>query len=89
LGNLYKLSGMTENQLLEELQQVFKQVFDDPELVISSETTMDDIPAWDSLHNVMIIDKMEQKFHVKFELDDMFDMNSVGAIMQKIISKKR
>ena len=89
MGNLYKNYGMTENQFFDTLQQVFKQVFDDPQLEITKDTTMDEISAWDSLHNVMLIDKVEQAFDVKFELDDMFDMNSVKSIMDKIKSKRK
>jgi acyl carrier protein len=79
---------MTDNQIIADLQNIFRKVFDEPNLHISKETTMEDIAAWDSLHNVMLIDEIESRFNLEFELDDLMDMNDVDAIIKKIISKK-
>ncbi len=36
------------NDVRTQAQEVFRQVFDDPEIVLRDEMTADDIPGWDS-----------------------------------------
>lgn len=78
---------MTDNGILGQLQQLFIRVFNDPQIKINRETTMEDVPAWDSLHNVMLIEEIENAFNVKFELDDMLEIDGIHSIIEKIKQK--
>jgi len=69
---------MDFNILWEDLQEVFKQVFDDQDLIIKSELTANDVDKWDSLTHMLLITEVEKKFEVKFKLKDLNKMRNIG-----------
>lgn len=76
-----------EDNTLNEIQQVFQQVFEDSSLQISQETGVDDIDEWDSLKNVILIDALEKHFNIKFDIDEIMEFSTVGAIYNSIKAK--
>ena len=51
--------------LHERLQDVFRDVFDDPGLVLTDTTTAADIPDWDSLQHVTLLFRIEDDIYMK------------------------
>jgi acyl carrier protein len=82
--------------ILAELQEVFRQVFGDDEIVLSDSTTADDIDGWDSMMHINLIIGMERRFGVKFAAAEISGMKAegqnVGTLVQLLgrkISGKR
>lgn len=71
----------------ERLQEVFRDVFDDDEIVITDETTAEDIESWDSLTHVQLIVAVEKEFAVKFSTVEVMKLKNVGEFIQ-LIDKK-
>ena len=57
---------MTAEQILKDLEEIFRDNFDDDELELTRETTADDIEDWDSLEQINLLTAMEKKFAIKF-----------------------
>ena len=57
---------MTRENVFEKLNEVFRDVFDDEEIVLTEETTSEDIEDWDSLEHINLIVAVEQCFGIKF-----------------------
>ena len=55
---------MTHAEVMERLTGVFRDVFDDDSIVITDQTTANDIEEWDSLEHINLIDAVEQEFHM-------------------------
>lgn len=70
--------------ILEKLQQIFKEIFADDNLEIAGETTAEDIPEWDSLAQVLIVEAVEKEFDIKMNLDEVFKMKSVNDFIQAV-----
>lgn len=66
---------------LEQLNQVFQRVFDDPSLAVSAETTANDVPGWDSLSHVNLIVAVEQTFKVKLSSRELLALQNVGDLV--------
>ena len=62
---------MNEQQVFDAVQNIFRDNFDDDSLVLTRETTADDIEDWDSLEQINLLTAMEKQFGVKFKLDDV------------------
>lgn len=59
------------NEVLEKINEVFRNIFEKENLVISEDTSADDIEGWDSLQHVKILVMLEQEFHVEFDIDEI------------------
>lgn len=71
-------------EIIDQLQKIFREIFDDDDLVISTDTTAEDIEAWDSLTHLQLIVKVEQVFGIKFTTVQLKNMHSVGAMVDAI-----
>ena len=75
---------MDKNEIFEAVQQIFRDNFDDEELVITRETCADDIEDWDSLEQINLLMAMEKKFGLKFNLSDVRNLENVGDLLDLI-----
>ena len=75
---------MDKNQILDAVQNIFRDTFDDDTLVITPATSAQDIEDWDSLEQINLLTAMEKKFGIKFKLEDVRNLNSVGDILELI-----
>ena len=78
---------MSEEEVYERLNNVFRDVFDDDEIVVNAETTANDIEDWDSLEHINLIVSVEQEFGMKFNMNEVTTMKNVGD-MVKIIEER-
>jgi acyl carrier protein len=69
------------------LNEVFRQVFDDDDIVISRETTANDIEEWDSLTHINLVVAVEARFKVKFALGELQTLKNVGEMID-LVNKK-
>lgn len=67
-----------------DLQEIFRDVFDDENLVISEETTADDIEDWDSFAQMNLIVAMEKQFGMKFNIKEINSLKNVGEMIELI-----
>ena len=74
---------------LEQLQEIFREAFDDDELVISTEMTAKDIEDWDSLMQIQLIVAAERRFGVKFTTQEMYGLKNVGDFVALIEEKTK
>jgi acyl carrier protein len=74
-------------QLETRLEQIFRDVLKLPELELSLGTSPADVPEWGSLNHVRLIAAIEKEMQVRFTLDELMEMNSVGEILN-ILEKK-
>ena len=82
-----ELSYMKKEIILEKLNGIFRENFDDDSIVVSEKTTASDIDEWDSLEHVNLMAKIEKEFNVKFELREMLTLKDVGE-MVNLLEKK-
>lgn len=66
--------------LPERLQEVFRDVFDDPGLELTEATTSADIEEWDSLQHVTLLFRLEDEFGVEFVGDEAASLANVGEL---------
>ncbi len=75
----------------ENLQDVFREVFGDDELVITDSMTSDDVDGWDSLKHINLILAIEKRFRIKFATAEIAklaeDGQTVGSLLT-LVQKK-
>ena len=78
---------MDRTEILSRANEIFCDIFDDDELVITDETTAADIEDWDSLEQINILVAMEREFGVKFSVGEVEGLGNVGEMLDLIASK--
>jgi len=73
--------------IMEPLTDIFREVFDDDDITLSSELTADDVDGWDSLSHVNLIVTIETRFNIKFSHKELLTFKNVGGLMASIESK--
>lgn len=73
--------------VLDELNDLFRQVFEDPEISVSAETTADDVDGWDSLSHITLISAVEVHFNIEFSRREVARLKNVGDLLNAIESK--
>ena len=76
---------MSEQEILNAVQDIFRDNFDDDTLEITRSTCADDIEDWDSLEQINLLTAMEKQFGDKFKLDDVRGLANVGDMVDLII----
>jgi acyl carrier protein len=64
------------NQISEIFKNVFKYYGD-----LTLETKRTDIPEWDSLQHVALVETIENTFNIHLSMDEMIEMQSVIDII--------
>lgn len=77
----------------EQVQDVFRDVFDDPSLILKDEMTADDIIGWDSLAHINLIIAIERRLRVRFataEISRLKDNGAnIGSLLDLVARKRR
>ena len=77
----------------DRLQGIFREVFDDPELVLEDGMTAADVDNWDSLAHINLIIAVERKLGVKFATAEISRMKepgqNVGSFLRLIEGKMK
>jgi acyl carrier protein len=75
---------LTEKQIIDALTEIFRDVFDDPTLVIGPDTTAEDIEGWDSVAHINIVVAAEIRFNVKFKTSEIEELKNLGEFVSLI-----
>jgi acyl carrier protein len=69
------------------LTEVFREVFDEDDIVLKPETTAEDIADWDSLSHIRLVLAVSKAFNVKFTAAEVSRLENVGEFVQLIHGK--
>lgn len=75
---------MDREHILEKVNEIFWDVFDDETIEVYEDTTADDIEDWDSLTHITLISAVENEFGFKFAMKDVLGMKNVGEMLDII-----
>ena len=77
--------------VLQQLQHIFQDVFDDESIKLADDQTASDIEGWDSLGHINLMIAVEQKFGIKFataEISLLKDKGqNIGSLVKMISGK--
>lgn len=75
---------MDRQQVYEKVLEICREVFDNEELELFENTTMDDVEEWDSLSHLTLISTIEENFDIEFKMDDIMNANEIGSLVDTI-----
>jgi len=75
------------NDLRDRLQDLFRDVFDDDDIVLADGLTAADVDGWDSLAHVNLMIAVEEEFDVRFATAEIASMQDVGSLVALLGAK--
>lgn len=73
------------SQIIDELSEIVKEVIGKEDILLTSTTTANDVPGWDSLSHVQILYKCELKWGIRLTLKELSSLNNVGDLVDNIV----
>ncbi len=78
---------MNREFVLEKLQEIFRDIFGEDDLVIDDSTDASTIDAWDSLTHINLFAAIQSEFSISFSITEIVDMKNVGDMIDSILKK--
>ena len=78
---------MERSNILAKVQEVFRDELEVEDLVLTDETTADDVEEWDSLSHVQLVVALEKAFGIKFTSREILSWDNVGDLVDCIAGK--
>ena len=78
---------MTREEIFIGVIDIFRDIFDEDDLVIQDATTSDDIEEWDSLNHINLVSAIEKEFNIRFALGEINRLKDVGAMIDLMVEK--
>ena len=77
--------------LLSQLQEIFRDVLDQPDLVLTPDSNASNVEDWDSLSHINLVTSIEKQYKVSFALGELQELKNVGdmiALIQRKLAAK-
>lgn len=78
---------MEKQEILSQVEEIFRDVLDNEEIVLVDTTTANDVEDWDSLTHIQLIVAIEKHFSIKFTSKEILSWANVGEMIDCIASK--
>ena len=78
---------MEKKEIMVKLQDIIRGAVDDDEVIISENTTAENVDGWDSLTQVLILGEIQNELGVKFTSTEISNYSNVGELADAILSK--
>jgi acyl carrier protein len=78
---------MEKNEVIKEVTAIFIDVLEKEDIVLTDETTANDVEEWDSLAHIRLVVAIENKFKTHFSSREIQSWDNVGEMIDCIYNK--
>lgn len=78
---------MEAKRVLNEVEDIFRDILDEDALNLTRETTANDVDGWDSLTHIQLIVAIEKHFKIKFSSKEILSWKNVGELLDSLQAK--
>ncbi len=75
---------MNQEDILRALTEIFRNVFDDDKLILTRQTTSNEIEEWDSLNQIKLILECEKTFELRLKPREINTLHDIGGMVDHI-----
>ena len=78
---------MERNDLLKQINEIFRVTLDNEEVVIEDTTQATDVDEWDSLTHIQLVVAIEKHFKIRFTSKEIQSWKNIGELINCIQEK--
>jgi len=78
---------MDKGEILKTVNDIFIDVLDDENVVLTYETTANDVEEWDSLNHIQLVVAIEKQFGIRFTSQEIQSWNNIGELIGSISNR--
>ena len=78
---------MDKAQIQQAVQSIFRDILDQPALLLQPDTSADDVEDWDSLNHIHLVNAIEKHFKIRFTVKEIQSWLVVGDMLTSIEDK--
>lgn len=71
------VTKVQSEEIMIKLQKIFRDIFDDEIMTVTTETSKNDLEAWDSVSHIKLVLSIEDEFKIHFSTDEVLNIKSV------------
>ena len=75
---------MSKENIMSELQQIFRDLFDNNQIVLNEKFSSADLEEWDSIEHINLILQIEKHFGIRIEMTEVVELNAIENIINII-----
>lgn len=79
---------MQRKVILDQLTELFRDILDVDDLIVTDELCADDVEEWDSLSHIQLIVAIEKQWNIKFTSLEIMKWKNVGEMVDTIIARQ-
>ena len=78
---------MESNEILKEVNKIFSDTLDNPDILLTNETTANEVEEWDSLSHIHLMVAIEKFYKIRFTTKEIQSFKNVGELCNCIHRK--
>lgn len=78
---------MTSPEILQQLQPIFQDIFDEPSLKVGLDDSASTVEGWDSLSHIRLVSSIEKAFKIRFALGELQEAKNLGDMVHLMVEK--
>ena len=80
---------MDIEEILNQVQEIFREELDDKAIILTGETTANDVGDWDSLSHIVLVVAIEKHFKIRFASNEILSWKNISEMITSIHRKKQ
>ena len=70
--------------ILNSIQEIFRKELEEPELILTYNSSANNIEKWDSINNLILISSIEDFYEISFPIEVIFQADTVEDLCNYI-----
>lgn len=79
---------MENTEILKKVNEIFIEILDNEDIVLTLETTASNVEDWDSLNHIQLVVAIEKQFKIRFTSTEIQSWKNVGEMVDCIMMKR-
>jgi acyl carrier protein len=80
---------MKDYEILRQVNEIFKDVLENENIVLTNETNADSLEEWDSLNHIQLVVAIEKHFRQRFTASEIQNWKNVGEMCASIAARMK